>query len=158
MVNGLGLIIHVVYCVLFYHFTVRRPAVLRQLTFGLVFALVILYLLALVRENSVRGPELEVRVVGSLSSLASVAFCAAPLSTIGVVLRQKSTASVPFPLVLMTFLVTLQWSIFGVCLGDGVITYPNLVGCLVALGQLCLFFVFPNSNKANSLEKSLIAA
>lgn len=129
---------------------------LRQLTFGLVFALVVLYLLALIRENSPRGPEYEVRVVGSLASLASVAFCAAPLSTIGVVLRQKSTASMPFPLVMMTFLVTFQWCIFGLCIGDGVITYPNLLGCLVALGQLCLFCAFSNSNKVDNLERGLV--
>lgn len=37
------------------------------------------------------------------------------------VLRVKSAESLPFPLILMTFIVTLQWALYGVILKDPII-------------------------------------
>ncbi|CAD7013854.1 unnamed protein product [Ceratitis capitata] len=43
----------------------------------------------------------------------------------------------------MTFLVSVQWVIYGVIISDTFIQIPNFLGCLLSLLQLCLFVIYP---------------
>jgi len=81
--------------------------------------------------------------VGLLCSLTTMLFFAAPFSNLIHVIRTKNTESMPLPLIVMTFLVSAQWLVYGRMLRDKFIMYPNAVGCMLSIIQLALFVIYP---------------
>nr|XP_014085444.1 sugar transporter SWEET1 isoform X3 [Bactrocera oleae] len=93
--------------------------------------------------NLVETEEEKVRVMGLVCSIVTVCFFAAPLTMLIHVIRVKNSESLPFALIVMTFLVSVQWVIYGVIISDTFIQIPNFLGCLLSMLQLCLFVVYP---------------
>ncbi|XP_060847341.1 sugar transporter SWEET1-like [Rhopalosiphum padi] len=86
--------------------------------------------------------------VGLLCSLTTMLFFAAPFSNLIHVIRTKNTESMPLPLIVMTFLVSAQWLVYGRMLRDKFIMYPNAVGCMLSIIQLALFVIYPRRSTA----------
>lgn len=59
------------------------------------------------------------------------------------VIQKKSAESLPFPVIVSTFVVSLQWFVYGELLHDSFIIAPNLLGCILSAFQLSLFIVYP---------------
>ena len=76
----------------------------------------------------------------------SVLYCAAPLASVVTVIRTRSTESLPFYLILATMAMTASWTLYGFIIEDTFVILPNLLGCLIASGQLLLFIVYNSSN------------
>ena len=76
----------------------------------------------------------------------SVLYCAAPLASIFTVVRSKSTECLPFYLILATIAMTGSWTLYGFIIEDMFVILPNLLGCLIASGQLLLFVIYKSSN------------
>ena len=76
----------------------------------------------------------------------SVMYCAAPLASVVTVVRSRSTESLPFYLILATIAMTGSWSLYGLIIEDTFVILPNMLGCLIASGQLLLFIVYKSSN------------
>ena len=91
-------------------------------------------------------------ISGLLSSTMSVMYCAAPLASVVTVIKTKSTESLPFYLILATIGMTSSWTLYGLIIEDSFVTVPNSLGCLIAIGQLMLFSVYP----ASSQEKYVV--
>ena len=83
---------------------------------------------------------------GLLSSSMSVLYCAAPLASVVTVVRSRSTESLPFYLILATIAMTGSWTLYGFIIKDMFVILPNLLGCLIASGQLLLFVIYKSSN------------
>ena len=83
---------------------------------------------------------------GLLSCCMSVLYCAAPLASVVTVIRTRSTESLPFYLILATMAMTASWTLYGFIIEDTFVILPNLLGCLIASGQLLLFIVYNSSN------------
>ncbi|XP_015373197.1 PREDICTED: sugar transporter SWEET1-like [Diuraphis noxia] len=86
--------------------------------------------------------------VGLLCSLTTMLFFAAPFSNLIHVIRTKNTESMPLPLIVMTFLVSAQWLVYGRMLRDKFIMYPNAIGCMLSVIQLALFVIYPRRSAA----------
>ena len=76
----------------------------------------------------------------------SVLYCAAPLASVVTVVRSRSTESLPFYLILATIAMTGSWTLYGFIIKDMFVILPNLLGCLIASGQLLLFVIYKSSN------------
>ena len=76
----------------------------------------------------------------------SVLYCAAPLASVVTVVRSRSTESLPFYLILATIAMTGSWTLYGFIIEDMFVILPNLLGCLIASGQLLLFVIYKSSN------------
>ena len=76
----------------------------------------------------------------------SVMYCAAPLASVVTVVRSRSTESLPFYLILATIAMTGSWTLYGFIIEDMFVILPNLLGCLIASGQLLLFVIYKSSN------------
>ena len=76
----------------------------------------------------------------------SVMYCAAPLASVVTVVRSRSTESLPFYLILATIAMTGSWTLYGFIIEDMFVILPNLLGCLIASGQLLLFVIYQSSN------------
>lgn len=60
------------------------------------------------------------------------------------VFRKRSTEMLPLPLILMSFLVSVQWFAFGVIADDAFLQIPNFLGAILSGTQLLLFCIYPN--------------
>ena len=155
-VNFIGAVAHVAYTLVFYSYTLRKGAVVKLATFAATFFALVLLLLS--RGDGDGGDEdTRRRALGALAGTMSVAFASAPLASVGVVLRDKSTECLPFYFILVTFLVTGQWFAVGVMLGDGFVKYPNMVAMAMSALQLTLFRIYPAKRvkKTASMENMI---
>lgn len=81
--------------------------------------------------------------LGLLGCLISVALMASPLAAMGTVLKERSTASMPFAVSALTTLNVLVWLAYGLLVADDVMIYgPNIAGIVVCGIQMALYIRF----------------
>jgi len=138
LVNIIGSSLFFLYSLVYFVFTVNKKSYIKQS--GIILAIllgVIFY------TNSIEELTQAVHVMGLVCCVVTVCFFAAPLTMLMHVVRVKNSESLPFPLIVMSFLVSLQWLIYGVIISDTFIQVPNFLGCLLSLLQLSLFVCYP---------------
>jgi hypothetical protein len=82
-------------------------------------------------------------IVGWMMVLCALILCGAPLSTLRIVFRDKSTITMPFSTSLLTFLNAICWTSYGIIDAKNVmITLANLVGSVLGALQMILFINF----------------
>lgn len=69
-------------------------------------------------------------------------------------IKTQSTESISFYLCSFNFIVGLEWFIYGVLINDLFVQIPNLLGALLGLVQLSLFFKYPSQSLATKSNKS----
>lgn len=70
------------------------------------------------------------------------------------VFRKRSTEMLPLPLILMSFIGSIQWFAFGVIAHDLFLQIPNFLGALLSGTQLLLFCIYPNKQRIASASTS----
>ena len=61
------------------------------------------------------------------------------------VIQDKSTASLPFPLIFMGFVVSLAWLIYGIILNSLFMIGQNIFAVLLSGFQLSFFLIYPST-------------
>ncbi|XP_022256899.1 sugar transporter SWEET1-like isoform X2 [Limulus polyphemus] len=145
IVNTIGLTFQTVYVLWYYIFTLNRQTLHKQL-FGIGILLLGLfsYLIYITK-----GKDEATFASGLMASGASLAFCAAPLSSMADVIKTKSVKMLPFPIILTTFGMTSLWFMYGFMLNDKFIQVPNLIGAMLAGFQLSLFVIYPSKTRTD---------
>lgn len=69
---------------------------------------------------------------------------ASPMSTIGQVIKMKSSASLEFKLCLAFVLNGSLWFVYGLVIQNYGVCIPNGIGALLSMVQLALCFIYPN--------------
>ncbi|XP_054271470.1 sugar transporter SWEET1-like [Macrosteles quadrilineatus] len=138
LVNSVGTILFMCYIFIFYTYTLRKNAVVKQVMAVLMVMVSVRLYAYWVSDITVARTHL-----GLVACSTTIMFFSAPLTNLAYVLRVKSAESLPFPMILMTFLVSFQWFLYGIILENPIIQYPNIVGCLLSLFQLSLFVIYP---------------
>ena len=120
------------YCALTYHrFALRSPW---QLYAGASAIALVAAFLSYLRNF---------QLLGSIGCVLAVILMASPLATIGTVLRDKSTAALPFATSFSGWCNALSWSAYGLLVANDAMIYgPNLVGLALASVQMLLFVLF----------------
>ncbi|CAN8010964.1 unnamed protein product [Ixodes pacificus] len=85
--------------------------------------------------------------LGMLGSAAVVCCHLSPLPAIPRVLRDRDASSLPFSIILMSFVVSLLWGVFGLLLRDVNLYAANLFGVVVTTFELFLCALFPGHAK-----------
>lgn len=81
--------------------------------------------------------------IGILGCALSVMMSGSPLAVINTVIKEKSTASLPFWTSFVTWLNTLSWVLYGsIVAHDNMIIMPNSLGLALATLQMCLFALY----------------
>lgn len=96
-----------------YDFFFLQSIILRQF-----FSCLITLLLIIAYSIYENDKTLAMKYVGFLCCVMTIMFFAAPLASLMHVIQAKSAESLPFPIILMTFIVSMQWFIYGVLLSD----------------------------------------
>ncbi|CAB3402068.1 unnamed protein product [Caenorhabditis bovis] len=81
--------------------------------------------------------------LGNVCIVLNIASIGAPLLEIGKIIRTKSSESLPLPLCIACFLVSIQWLFYGIIVEDSVIIFPNCVATFISVIQLSLFVIYP---------------
>ncbi|XP_043209729.1 sugar transporter SWEET1-like [Amphibalanus amphitrite] len=147
-VNLSGLLIQAAYLAFYYRYcrgSVSLTAVRRQVA-AMVALIAAVYWYVDFHEQD---REVAQYRLGFMAASASIAFSASPLASVAEVIRSKSTESLPLPLLLVTFLVMLQWAVYGTMIGDSFVQVPNIICTCICGLQLLLFLVYPRTRKQN---------
>ncbi|KAK5644454.1 hypothetical protein RI129_005754 [Pyrocoelia pectoralis] len=140
LVNTVGATLNFAYAVLFCYYSIKKTIVLRQFV-GSICA--ILTVLAYIANET--DKDVSIKYIGFLACALTIMFFAAPLTSLLYVIKVKSAESLPFPIILMSFIVTIQWFFYGFLLHDYFIQVPNLLGCFLSGFQLLLFWIYSKS-------------
>jgi len=147
LVNLIGLIFQVSYSIFFYKYAFMKGAFRKQVF--IVFLIISVTMLYITVELDIDIAKFR---LGLICCTTTIIFCAAPLASLGDVLRTRSTESLPFHLILSTVVVAGQWFLYGAAIHDPFVMVPNLIGCLIASFQLALFGFFPSSSHSSQAK------
>eukprot|EP01039_Chlorochromonas_danica_P003937 gene3938-4305_t len=82
-------------------------------------------------------------MLGGMGCFLAIVLMGSPLATLRTVVRDRSTASLPFGISLMTWGNALCWTLYGFLVADDIMLYgPNSVGLLLASIQMALFAIY----------------
>lgn len=85
----------------------------------------------------------QITLIGLVGCAMSVVMSGSPLAVISTVIKEQSTASLPFWTSFVTWLNSLSWVLYGhFVVHDPMILLPNALGLLLASAQMCLFWVY----------------
>uniref|UniRef100_A0A1B0BR72 Sugar transporter SWEET1 n=1 Tax=Glossina palpalis gambiensis TaxID=67801 RepID=A0A1B0BR72_9MUSC len=111
-------------------------------------------------DNSLMDTQQSQKFMGIVCCIVTVCFFAAPLINLLHVIRIKNSESLPFPMIIMSFLVSIQWLVYGIIISDTFIQLPNFLGCILSMLQLCLFVCYPpksfNGQGYKLVEQSVV--
>ncbi|KAG8222429.1 hypothetical protein J437_LFUL008427, partial [Ladona fulva] len=141
-VNSTGAFLQLMYVLIYLLYSQRKVIIVRQLS-----ALTLMLSCAILYAYHEPDPNLAKYRIGLLCCSFTLLFFFAPFTVLAQVVRTKNADILPFPLIIMTFIVSLQWFVYGVLLHDTFIQIPNAIGCILSSIQLSLFVVYPNSSK-----------
>uniref|UniRef100_A0A1B0CYW3 Sugar transporter SWEET n=1 Tax=Phlebotomus papatasi TaxID=29031 RepID=A0A1B0CYW3_PHLPP len=150
LVNIAGTCLMFCYTIIFYVLSTNKKVILRQ------FATVLLVLVSVVAYTQYETElSKSIEILGIICCTVTVLFFAAPLTMLLHVIRVKNSDSLPFPMILTSFFVCLQWFIYGVIIQDTFIQIPNFVGCVLTVLQLTLFLIYPGKSSSGPSYKLL---
>mmetsp|Transcript_66839 Transcript_66839/g.216038 ORF Transcript_66839/g.216038 Transcript_66839/m.216038 type:complete len:168 (+) Transcript_66839:380-883(+) len=148
--NVLGLVASSFYLLFCWSYVLRgqsAPTWNRLTALANAFAGMLAALATAVASSSTQGAD----YVGWLAMFISICMFAAPLSTLGQVLAEKSSELLPPVQCAMQFLNCLLWTVVGVNQKSMPILVCNALGLVLGAVQLGLMAVFP-SGKSEQLE------
>lgn len=167
LVNAIGCFLFAIYCCTYCIFTVNKKRFLQQMF--LVLTMIVFTIVnsrleiddvkasKLIGEQTPKIAYLNDLCVFKFSGLlccsVGVFFFASPLIKLRHVILTRNTECLPFPIILASFFVTLQWFIYGQLIDDSFIQIPNFLGCILSAIQLTLFVIYPS--KADARYKPL---
>ncbi|XP_022117103.2 sugar transporter SWEET1 [Pieris rapae] len=152
LVNVVGVVFMVAYTIVFYLYTFKKSVVLRQAYITVGSCMFMIWYVN-IEEDS----ELLLNRLGLLACSLTLLTVASPMSKLLYVIKTRSTECLPFPMILMSFIVMSLWFFYGIIEEDMYLTIPNFIGASLALAQLSLFVIYPSKPTSPLLVKSLLA-
>lgn len=143
-VNVFGILLNIGYFLFYYSYSSNKTD-----TLALAGKIVVLVSVILGYAEIEDPNNLEYRY-GIIITILLFILIASPLFGLGEIMRTKSTAGLPFPLILMGTLVSSQWLLYGLIIDNGFIIFQNAVGFTLSLSQLSLFVIYPSKSVEES--------
>lgn len=145
-VNIVGISCSLIYLGFFIVYSKKKSRLIKQMVALLIFILSLLWSI----DHSV-DPKF---LAGSLASLSNFIACASPLATIRDVLKTKCVASLPFPIIASSFIVSSSWLMYGWLKDDSFIVFSNVIAVAISGSQLSLFLIYPSKHPYEKLTPS----
>jgi len=152
--NIVGTTLQGAYAITYYLYANPKSVIRRQIVGSLI-----VYVVTFSYKVTADDYENAKYIVGLVCCLMTILFCAAPLTQLSMVLKTRSTASLPFGIIFFGFVVTFLWFLYGLAIHDPFVQVPNATGAVIAGLQLLLFVVFPSKHNKHVLadEKELLS-
>ncbi|PRQ16620.1 putative SWEET sugar transporter [Rosa chinensis] len=150
-INGSGMVIEVVYIILFLIYSDKK----KRLMVVLVVAVEIIFLgvltalvLTLAHTHTKRS-----LIVGIICIAFNIMMYAAPLTVMKMVITTKSVEYMPFFLSFASLANGLAWTAYALIRFDPFITIPNGLGTVFGLAQLLLYATYYKSTQRQIAER-----
>jgi len=78
----------------------------------------------------------DINVNGTICVLLTFLLGVSPLARLGVMIRQRDSASIPVPLTMTMLITNIAWAMYGVQLDDNYIILPSIFGFIICVFQL----------------------
>ncbi|EEB16589.1 conserved hypothetical protein [Pediculus humanus corporis] len=140
-VNTIGATLQFSYTFCYYIHCTKKNDVRKQLGIGFL-TIVTAFFYSMNEKNMSR----LVTVFGLLCSIVTVLFFVSPLANMRYVIRVWNSESLPRLLIATTFIVSLQWFLYGYITNDGYIMITNFLGTLLSSLQLAMMFIIPRDS------------
>jgi len=137
LVNSAGAILMMMYILVYFNYTTRKNFLVKQLLCVIFCILGVFFYL-----HTSNDLELAKEHLGYICCTVTFVFFGAPLLNLSHVIKTKSAESLPFPLILMSALVSFLWMLYGLLLQNSFVVVPNLGGFVLASFQLSLFVIY----------------
>ena len=99
----------------------------------------------------------DAQTVGLIGCSLSVLFTASPLAVLRTVIRDKSTASLPWFTSLVIWFNSMSWLLYGYLVADDVLIWgPNVLGFALASLQVSLFGIYGVGEKPDTAAKTKV--
>ncbi|KAJ8676072.1 hypothetical protein QAD02_011858 [Eretmocerus hayati] len=147
-INLFGITINIVCMAIYYLYDPDKVTTLTTLGKATAFVAMILGYAQVEHED-----YLEHRY-GMLTTALFLMLIASPLMHLGEIIRTKSTAMLPFPLIFMGTIVAFLWLLYGLIINNSFIIFQNAIGFSLSFVQLSLFAIYP-CTPVNEDEKPL---
>lgn len=141
IVNTSGAILQVLYICWYCRYNVLEAFNIQLLVVLLIISFFYIF------TTFCTSPENARSIAGIASCSAGVIFMASPLASVARVIESKTVETLPFPMIISTFVMATLWVWYGVLTKDTFVQVPNFLGAVLALSQLCLFVIYPNKKK-----------
>jgi solute carrier family 50 protein (sugar transporter) len=110
---------------------------------GLAMLLAVVYAVLGVHGVTGQSPAEVATTLGFVCVTCNVCLFAAPLETMGQVLRTKSAASLPIALCVANLTSGALWSTMAIGQNDMFVLAPNALGTMLSLAQVALYLTYP---------------
>ncbi len=74
--------------------------------------------------------------VGFIACVLTLVLCVSPLSSLGVVIRTRNSASIPVTMTAVMMIANIAWTMYGILLEDRYVYLPSLFGFVITVFQL----------------------
>ena len=122
---------------------------------GLVIAAVSMWLFVGMIIGLATSPDAAtyqrgITAIGVIGDLCGLAYYAAPLSTMRVIIKTKDSSSLHIPSLFANLGNALMWIIYGIAgINDPLVWVPNLLGGLLTCSQITLCILYRNNKNEN---------
>ncbi|CAK9310875.1 unnamed protein product [Citrullus colocynthis] len=151
-INGSGVVIELVYIILFLIYADGKKKRLKVLLVMLV-EVIFVALLALLVLTLAHTFRRRSAIVGTVCILFNIMMYASPLTVMKLVIKTKSVEYMPFFLSFASLANGVVWTAYACIRFDPFITVPNGLGTLSALVQLILYATFYKSTQRQIAER-----
>lgn len=146
-INSFGCFIETVY-LLFYLFYASRNARIRTAWILLITLLGFGVIILVTQWRLLVKPENRGEVIGWICLVFSLCVFVAPLAILRKVIRTKSVEYMPILLSVFLTLSAVVWFFYGLFLHDLNIAIPNVLGLILGVLQIVLYFVYKGKKQA----------
>ncbi|XP_023521697.1 bidirectional sugar transporter SWEET4-like [Cucurbita pepo subsp. pepo] len=151
-INGIGIVIELVYIIIFLIYTNEKKKRLQVL--GVVLAeIIFVALLTVLVLTTAHTYTLRSTIVGSVCLVFNIMMYASPLTVMKRVIKTKSVEYMPFTLSLASFANGVIWTSYASIHFDPFIVVPNGLGTLSAVLQLVLYAAFYKSTQRQIADR-----
>ncbi|KAG7383682.1 hypothetical protein PHYPSEUDO_003486 [Phytophthora pseudosyringae] len=146
---AIGDALSVVFLAVYIRWATERKAVLKTCFIALLCNAVVTVYVLLVKSGALQQSQPTMTlVVGIIAVASSLALYASPLAAIKVVLQTRSSASLPFAMILAGAINNLLWVVYGFLVFDLFLIVPSSVNAALGLVQVALYGAFHPSRFA----------
>ena len=147
-VNVFVSIVELSYCIIFIKFVTatNRNDLLRTLSYPTIATIVGITV-------SLISPSPS-KFLGFFAVISNIVMYAAPLAIVKTVIETKSVKYMPFLLSFMGTIASLVWSAWALSARDAFVLVPNVLGAMLGLIQLAVYFKFRNRNETDGVVLS----
>jgi len=138
--NCLGLFLYTVYNNLYIYYTRRKMWIMVKVLLAYAFCFAMLYY---TQASYRRDYSTTKDVVGYVAATVQVITFGSPIANIVTVMKNRHCDTMPLPLILFSTVVCVTWLVMGFWLNDEAMYIPNILGLMLLIFQIGLFFVFP---------------